>query len=449
VHALNAGDSVAFERAARELFAARALESPGPGRLARQMARVHEMLGALEFHHAELAELELGGRTSRVLHVYARSRGRERWSDFQFRVDPDPPHRLTELAFIAEVSEPVFLPNGAITDPATLAWLHSYVDRLVSGYDLSGGLLVASGDSVVFERYFGFADQKRTRRVDAGTRFNLGSGNKMFTAVAIAQLIERGKLKLGDPVGPLVPGFADSAFARRVTVGHLLSHTSGIREFWTAEYAAARPALESARDLLPWIRRAGTGFEPGDRREYSNSNYALAGLVIERVAGEDYLRYVREHISAPLGMSRTESYRFDDASVPLAEPLERDGEGWRTRPRTGRGTSAGGGFSTCRDMLKFARGLVAGRLVSRETLAWMTASSPVREAGDFDCGYGFLLEREGGVPSFGHGGITAGVNFELRYYPSLDVTLVAFSNQDNGAYDDLRRNAQKLITGAR
>jgi CubicO group peptidase (beta-lactamase class C family) len=413
------------------------------------MARVHEMLGELEFHHAELVEVDLGGRTSRVLHAYARGKGRNRWSDLQFRIEPAPPYRMTELVFIAEVAEPVYLPNGDITDSATLAWLDDYVDRLVARNDLSGSLLIARGDSVLFERYFGYADVKRTRRVDAGTRFNLGSGNKMFTAIGIAQLIERGKLELGDPFGPFVPGFADSAFARRVTLGRLLSHTSGIREYWTREYAAARPALESTKDLLPWINRAGTEFEPGTRRQYSNSNYALAGLVLERASGEDYHRYVREHVCAPLGMERTESYRFGDATVPLAEPLERDGEGWRTRPQSGRGSSAGGGYSTCRDMLKFARGLVSGRLVSRETLAWMTASSPVGEPGEFDCGYGFLLEREGGVRSFGHGGIASGVNFELRHYPDLDLTFVAFSNQDNGAYDDLRRNVQRLVTGAR
>lgn len=449
VRALNSGDSRTYAESARGLFAAATLSARGAEAIARQMASVHQRFGEQVFHHAELAEIDMGGRTSRVLHVYARAKDGGNWNDFQFRVESDPPHRLTELAFIAEVSEPVLLPNGDLTDPASRAWLHAYVDRLVSGFDLSGALLVARGDSVVFERYFGFADPKRSRPVDAETRFNLGSGNKMFTAVAIAQLIERGKLTLRDPVGPLVPGFADSAFARRVTVGHLLSHTSGIREYWTAEYAAARPALVSTSDLLPWIRRAGTGFEPGERREYSNSNYALAGLVVERVAGTDYHRYVRDRVCGPLGMRHTESYRFDDASVPLADPLERDGDGWRTRPRTGRGTAAGGGFSTCRDMLKFARGLVAGRLVSRETLAWMTAPSPVREPGDFECGYGFLLEGEGGVPSFGHGGIAAGVNFELRHYPTLDVTLVVFSNQDNGAYDDLRRNVQRLITGAR
>jgi len=449
VRALNTGDPAAFERAAREIFSARTVESPGAGPLARQMERVHGMFGELEFHHAELVELGLGGRTSRVLHAYARGRGRTGWSDLQFRVEPGPPYRLTELAFIAEVAEPVHLPDGAITDPSTLAWLDGYLDKLVARNDLAGSLLVARGDSILYERYFGFADAKRTRRVDAETRFNLGSGNKMFTAIAIAQLVERGRLELRDPLARFVPDFPDPAFARRVTLGHLLSHTSGIGEYWTKEFADARPTLEHAQDLLPWVYRAGTEFEPGARRRYSNSNYALAGLVLERASGADYHRYVRERVCAPLGMSRSESYRFDDASVPLAEPLERDGDGWRTRARSGRGSPAGGGFSTCRDMLKFARGLVEGRLVSRETLAWMTTTSPVREAGDFDCGYGFLLEREGGVRSFGHGGIAAGVNFELRYYPELDLTLVAFSNQDNGAYDDLRRNVQRLVTGAR
>ena len=100
-------------------------------------------------------------------------------------------------------------------------------------------------------------------------------------------------------------------------------------------------------------------------------------------------------------------------------------------------------------MLRFSRGLVTGRVVSRETLAWMTRTSPVAKSGSFDCGYGFLLYRVGQVPSFGHGGITAGVNFEYRYFPGNDITFVAFSNQDNGAYDDLRKNVIRLVTGER
>jgi len=410
---------------------------------------VRERFGALAHHHSELVELEVGGAIRRSLHVYAKAASSERWSDFQFVLEPASPFKFEKLAFIAEVAEPVYLPNGAITEHSTLQWLDDYVDRLVTDNDLAGSVLIARGDSVIYERAFGFADLARKRPVDANTRFNLGSGNKMFTALALAQLMEQRKLALADPIAPWFPDFPDLAFARRVTVAHLLSHTSGIGDYWTDEFDRAKPTLNDLGDLRPWVYRAGTSFAPGSRREYSNSNFALAGLILEQVAGVDYYRYVREHLYAPLGMRQTDSYRHDDTSVPLAEPLRRAGKGWSTVARSGRGGSAGGGYSTCRDMLRFARGLVAGRVVSRETLAWMTRTSPVAQPESFDCGYGFLLNREGQVPSFGHGGIAAGVNFELRYFPSEDVTFIAFSNQDNGAYDDLRKNIIRLVTGAR
>ena len=449
VRALNAADSTIRRNAALDLFARSTLEQVGADRLVGQMASVRERFGELEYHHSELIEMEASGAMRRSLHVYARASGSSRWNDLQFVLEPSAPYRLDKLAFIAEVAEPVYLPNGAITDLGTLDWLNGYVDKLARKNDLAGSVLVAKGDSVIFERYFGYADQARTREVDSATRFNLGSGNKMFTSLAIAQLIERGRLKLTDPISPWFADFPDSAFARRVTVGHLLSHTSGVRDFWTDDYSRARPALDSLRDLLPWVYQAGTSFEPGSQREYSNSNFALAGLIVEQVAGQDYYRVVSEKVYQPLGMRESGSYHFDDKRVPLAEPLQRSGTGWRTEARSGRGGSAGGGYSTCRDMLRFTRGLVSGKVVTRETLAWMTRTSPVATPGSFDCGYGFLLNAEGQVPSFGHGGITAGVNFELRYFPSEDITFVAFSNQDNGAYDDLRKNVIRLVTGAR
>ena len=100
-------------------------------------------------------------------------------------------------------------------------------------------------------------------------------------------------------------------------------------------------------------------------------------------------------------------------------------------------------------MLKFSRGLVGGKLIAKESLSLSATSKIQGIKRDMDYGYGFELGNEGQMPSFGHGGITSGVNFAFRYFPSEDLTFVIFNNQDNGAYDDLRKNVVKLITGAR
>ncbi len=449
VKALNSGSADSNAKAINSIFAASTLEKIGLARIQSQMERIKLDFGALAYHHSEITEFNMGDAVSRVLHVYAKPSGATMWRDFQFRIEAKPPHKLTELAFIAEVAEPVYLPNSAITDANTLSWLNSYIDKLIAQNDLSGSVLIAEGERVFFERVYGFADAKRAVKVTSETRFNLGSGNKMFTALAVAQLVAAGKLSYHDPLLKFFPDFPQRELAAKVTIHHLLSHTSGIGEFWTDEYQRHWHEIKSLRDYLPWIHKAGITFEPGREFHYSNSNFLLAGLIIEQASGMDYYDYVRQNIYQPLGMTATDSYSRNDGKVSLAAPLKREGASWVVADQNLRGSSAGGGYSTTRDMLKFARGLVAGKILSKENLSTMFASKTRGLAEAIDYGYGFILSNEGNVPSYGHGGIASGVNFEFCYFPQLDITFVIFCNQNNGAYDDLRKNIIKLITGAR
>jgi CubicO group peptidase (beta-lactamase class C family) len=450
VEALAGGGAEASSAAIARIFAPSILGEVGVDRLAAQMARLRGDLGSLTLHHAELVENSINGSWLRSLHVYVHTSGRPEWRDLQFRLEAEPPYKLTQLLFIAEVTEPVYLPNGAITDPSTLEWLSHAIDRFVEQNDLAGSVLIARGGEPLLERVFGFADVGRAHPVTAETRFNLASGNKMFTALAVAQLVEQGRLAYSDSIAPFFPDFPDPGFARRVTVGNLLSHTSGVSEFWTAEYEAHWQEIRTVAQMLPWVYRAGTDFEPGTRFGYSNSNFILAGLIVEQVAGVDYFDYIRDHIYRPLGMVRSDTYLRDGSVPDLATPLSRDGNGgWREAVLGLRGSSAGGGYSTARDMLRFARGLVSGKLVSPQSLEALTTSKVAGLEPDIDYGYGFELSRQGGVRSFGHGGIARGTNFAFEYFPDLDVAVVLFSNQDNGAYDDLHKYIVRLVTGAR
>lgn len=449
VRALNSDSAELHAKAIDAIFAASMLEKIGLARIQKQMERIKLDFGALEYHHSEISEFNMGNAISRVLHVYAKPPRSAMWRDFQFRFEANPPHKLTELAFIAEVAEPVYLPNSALTDPNTLTWLNSYIDKLIAQNDLSGSVLIAEGERIVFERAYGFADEKRAVKITGGTRFNLGSGNKMFTALAIAQLVAAEKLSYDDPLIKFFPDFPQREFAAKATIHHLLSHTSGIGEYWTEEYVQHWHEIKKLRDYLPWIYKAGIKYELGKEFYYSNSNFLLAGLIVEQASGMDYFDYIRKNIYQPLDMTATDSYFRNDSQVVLAAPLKREEKGWVIANQGLRGSSAGGGYSTTHDMLKFARGLVAGKILSKENLSTMLASKTRGLAEASDYGYGFILSNEGNAPSYGHGGIARGVNFEFRHFPQLDITFVAFCNQDNGAYDDLRKNIIKLITGAR
>lgn len=448
---INAGSAEEREEVAASVFSRAALSEHGLGRLAGLFARLREDLGPVEHHDSELAEVDMGSHVSRILHVYVRATAQEQWKDLQLRVEPGPPFRIQGLGFLATVAEPVYLPNGALTDASTLAWLDGYIDDLVAEEGLGGSILVARGDEVLLERTFGYADAAGERPLEPDTPLNLGSGNKMFTALAAARLVEEGRLDWDAPLQRFFPDFPHPEHARRVTLGHLLSHTSGIGEYWTPEYEARWGEIDGLGQMLPFVYRAGTTFPPGTRWSYSNSNFVLAGLIVERVTGRGYYEVVRELILDPLEMEDSGFFLREGGprSSSLARPLVRAGEGWAEADQPLRGSSAGGGYSTARDMLRFTRGLVTGRIVSPETLEEILVdrTEGLEAAGGY--GYGFALHRDGGVISFGHGGTAAGVNFELRYFPSADLTLVAFGNQDNGAWDSLVRNTVRLATGAR
>lgn len=448
-----ASDSLAVQqKIAAEIFDDETLQQIGVERLVGMIQRLKGTLDPVEYHHSEVTKFELApGRIERVLHIYARTKGAQNWKDIQIRLNAAAPYKLKTVSFVAEVAEPVALPNGDITDANTLSWLKEYVAKLARDNDLSGAALVAVDGQIIFEEYFGHADVERSQPVTADTLFNLGSGNKMFTALAIAQLVEQGKLDYSDKLTRWFPDFPHPEWAKSVTVGQLLSHTSGIAEYWTPNNLVVMRRAEHWHELLKLVQQGGFAFEPGTQASYSNSNFILLGAIIEQVAGRDYFDVIDEMIYVPAGMTHSGSFAHADVERPLATPLARDSEskGWKRAAELKRGSPAGGGFSTPREILKYSRALQANKLVSAATLNKITANHTEDLEETFPYGYGFEPQVQGGVASYGHGGITSGVNFEFRYYPGPRVTLVVFSNQDNGAYDDLRRNIQKLITGAR
>lgn len=446
VDALNTGDTAAW----LALHADRTRESAGDARLGEQLGRLRQTLGHLTFHHAELTEFARGEGWSRVLHVFAKAAGDDRWKDFQIAIDTAPPFRLHQLVFIADVAEPVYLPNADLPDPNTTAWLNGYIDRLVKDERLGGALLILKGTQPIVDRTFGYVDAAATRPITSATRFSTASSSKMFTAVLVSKLVNAGRLSYDDTIGRFFPAANTPAVWNDITVGQLLSHNSGIGEYWTPAFSAARASVRTLEEFLPWIHKAGQTFAPGTSHRYSNSNFILLGLIVERVAGRPFEDELRATILNPLGMSSTSLTADTGAGSRDARPLARGtgGGGWRDADLPPHGSSAGGAMTTTADAAAFMRALGTGTLLPRATLdTLITVRNEGADASPY--GYGFEMRHDSGTPSFGHGGITTGVNAELRYFPTLDVTLIMFSNQDNGAYDDLRRNVIKLIAGDR
>lgn len=307
-----------------------------------------------------------------------------------------------------------------------LAMTSLRVDALAASDLFAGVVLVAKSDKVVLERFVGHSDRDTKRPISPETQFRIGSMNKMFTSVAILQLADAGKLSLDDPVGKHLKGYPETSVAEKVKIRHLLTHSGGTGDIFTPEYTSKRLELRTLDDYVKLFGTRVLGHEPGATFRYSNYGYILLGLIVEKASGKSYYDYVRENIFEPSGMIGTDS-------LPETEPVPRRSIGYMMRaggwqPNTDtlpwRGTSAGGGYSTARDLLKFAQALESGKLVSKELLAEASKA----QVGTY--GFGFGVAGEGALRRYGHGGGAPGMNGELRIYPQSGYVVVVVSNLD-------------------
>ena len=293
--------------------------------------------------------------------------------------------------------------------------------------DLFAGVMVVTrDDKVVLERAVGYADREASRPITMDTRFRIGSMNKMFTSVAILQLADQGKLSLDDTIGKYIPDYPAKDVAAKVKIRHLLSHSGGTGDIFGPEFTMNRLELKTLDDYYKLYGTRELGHEPGTEFHYSNYGYILLGLIIQKVSGMSYYDYVRENVFAPAGMTATDSLPETDA-VPQrsAGYMRRDAQ-WKPNTDTlpWRGTSAGGGYSTAGDLLKFAHALKAGKIISKEKLAEATKN----QMGTY--GFGFFNRGVGALRFYGHGGGAPGMNGDLRVYPESGVVVVVLSNLD-------------------
>ena len=246
------------------------------------------------------------------------------------------------------------------------AWQVS-VDSLARLDQFSGVVLVARGGVPQFERAYGMADREAGRPNNLETAFNLGSINKFFTAIAIRQLAAAGKLDLDSSLARAWPDYANADVARRVTIRQILEHRAGIHgDIFGAPAGRTRHDVRSLADYFELFKSQPLQFAPGSRQQYSNAGYIVLGLLVERLSGESYYDYVQRHIYEPAGMTRTGSWPVD--SLPANTAFGYTGDSWpRTRNTErlpGRGSSAGGGYSTAHDLLRLINALRAGEIAS-------------------------------------------------------------------------------------
>jgi D-alanyl-D-alanine carboxypeptidase len=289
----------------------------------------------------------------------------ERASDqfvrFELTVAATEPHVITSLG-LTVIDRPAEFLIARPTEDGAIAGIQDMLREAAAADRFSGAVLVENSSQVLVSGAYGLADRERGIPNTLQTRFRTGSMNKMFTAVAVLQLAEAGKVELTAPVGDCLTGYPNREPADTTTIHHLLTHTGGTGDIFGLELQAHRQQLRTLGDYLQLYGERGAEFEPGSRFQYSNYGYILLGAVIEQVTGQTYYDYVHERIYQPADMTATGS-QPEHETVP-DRPVRYIRAPGTWVPETGtlpyRGTS-GGGYSTAGDLARFAGALLGHR----------------------------------------------------------------------------------------
>lgn len=372
----------------------------------------------------------------RSFHVVAWVSKLKAWRNFQLGLTDEAPYLGRRLAVVL-AAPPVDLPEGTINNPEVIKALDAYIDQLASEEGLTASILINKGNTRVIERVVGFANREKKRKNTIDTPFNLASCGKLFTSVAILRLVEKGLISLDDPLIKFLPDYPDEEFARKVRVRHLLTHTSGLGDYWDDEYEKNWGEISALKDYLPFVTGKPLHHKkPGSRGIYSNSGFILLGLIIEAATGGDYFEHIKATIFDPLDMNGSGFFKKHQDDLFAVGYFDfAPGEGMRARGGL-MGSAAGGAYATTADMLKFRNALVNHRLIGERMLKEATTKQIELEGGGVEYGLGFVVN---GLfkPGFGHGGQGPGSGVTFDIGAKNGYTVMIFANSLNGAYSEL------------
>jgi D-alanyl-D-alanine carboxypeptidase len=359
-------------------------------------------------------------------------RNSDQFARFTVVVEAAEPHRITSLPITA-IPRPTEFAITRMNETELIAASGTKLTRDAAGDRFAGSVLLARNGKVLFSSAYGLADRGKTIANTLDTRYRIGSMNKMFTAVAILQLVQAGKITLTDTVGKYITDYPNQEVARKVTVHQLLTHTGGTGDFFGPEFQANRLTLRTLNDYVARFGTRGPAFEPGSRWAYSNYGMLLLGVIVERVSGQSYYDYVSEHIYKVAAMSRSGSEPESElqGKVSVGYMRRPGSSGWQPNTDTlpFRGTSAGGGYSTVGDLMKFADALIAHRLLNADNTT-LLITGKAEAGGGRMYAYGFEDSRKNGVGFVGHSGGAPGMNGDLRIYPQSGYVVAVLSNLD-------------------
>lgn len=324
------------------------------------------------------------------------------------------------------------------------AQLPPYLASLSGGSklrELSGYVLVAQHDQVLYGHGFGFADRAKQRIPTAGTSFRIGSVTKQFTAAAILRLEQDGKLAVTDKVSKHLPDYPGPG--KDVTIHQLLTHAAGIPSYTAMpEVMERRASPFTVRELLATFWDRPLDFPPGSKFSYSNSGYAILGAIIERASGMPYAQFLQQRLFRPAGLDHTEvgdapvaadraeAYRIEVQAIGAAAPID------MSVP-----FAAGAVRSTADDLVRWHRALSSDAILSAAERAKLYQPEQNGYA------YGWAIETVAGHPAVSHNGGIDGFGTSYWRIPDADLVVVAWTNVEGVMIDGVGKAAVEAALG--
>jgi D-alanyl-D-alanine carboxypeptidase len=296
----------------------------------------------------------------------------------------------------------------------------------------SASVAIVKNGQIVYLHAYGNARLAPQLVAKPEMRYSIGSVSKQFLATSILLLREQGKLSLDDHVGKFLPGLTR---ANEVTIRQLLSHTSGYQDYWPQDYvipAMLKPA--TARQIVDIWARKPLDFEPGTKWQYSNTNFVIAGLIVEKASGESLWKFLNERIFTPLDMKSVAD--IDAKDLGDNEPLgyQRYGLGEpRPAPRTGYGWlfAAGELAMTAEDLAKWDLSIIQQKILKPSSYRDFETEVLLKDGLGSRYGLGVEVKSEFGCRELTHSGEVSGFTSENAVFPDEQAAIVALTNQDS------------------
>lgn len=298
--------------------------------------------------------------------------------------------------------------------------LDSLFDLLESKNQFMGSVAISHDGKEIYARAIGYADKASNQKATPETKYRIGSITKMFTSVLLLQAKEEGKISLDTPLSTFFPEIKN---ASEITITNLLNHSSGIFNFTNAmDYLKWNTVAKNRTELMQIIKDGGNVFKPGEKSEYSNSNFVLLTFILEDLYGKSYAELVAEKITKPLGLNATYVGNNIDINNQECNSYTFKGD-WTKENETDMSIPVGAGAMVSKpsDLNKFIEGLFTGKLISEESLAEMTTIKEGMGLGIFKFPY---KEKAG----FGHGGGIDGFSSFLGFLKDDKIAVALTSN---------------------